>query len=75
MPHSFSAIEIILIHHPQLWMALRDGNSSYDGVQAIVAGEIRNTGAIELGSQHAQAGDVTHVERMQSLHTLLDTES
>jgi hypothetical protein len=67
-PDSFCTIEIILFHHPHFRVALCDGDSSDHRVQTVVAGEIRNTGPIELGTEHAQTGDVTHVERVKTLH-------
>ncbi len=49
-------------------MAFRDGDSSYDRVQAVVASDIWDTRPFELGAEHAQAGDVTHVERVEARH-------
>jgi hypothetical protein len=67
-PHSFRTIEVLLFHHPHFGMAFRDGDSSYDRVQAVVASDIWDTRPFELGAEHAQAGDVTHVERVEALH-------
>ncbi len=70
------AIKISILQYPDFRMALRERQSARGGQESVVARHIRNTCAVELGTNQAQARYIIEIERTKALHDmLLETSS